>query len=104
MAMSVECVLKAPPLILIPSMHLKLHLCVLQAPEDRLYLARVLEVIADRGSISTPGAPFSRVSDRYFSRVMVCVQSSHQALLKPLLAHLCFSACICSLQSLHVQL
>eukprot|EP00878_Enallax_costatus_P014263 GHUV01014918.1.p1 GENE.GHUV01014918.1~~GHUV01014918.1.p1 ORF type:complete len:324 (+),score=65.71 GHUV01014918.1:3406-4377(+) len=34
---------------------------MLQAPEDRLYLARVMEAVADKGTVYTPGAPFSKV-------------------------------------------
>lgn len=33
----------------------------LAAPEDRLYLARLMEPIADRGPAWTPGAEFGKV-------------------------------------------
>jgi hypothetical protein len=34
---------------------------LLAAPEDRLFLARLMEPVAEWGPISTPGAPFSKV-------------------------------------------
>jgi hypothetical protein len=36
---------------------------LLASPEDRLFLARLMEPVAEWGPISTPGAPFSKVRD-----------------------------------------